>query len=920
LPYNEIPIYGVGVPVQQNASASGLDLSALYPFELDPFQIEAIAALNANRSVVVVAPTGSGKTLIGEYAIARAIARRKRVFYTTPLKALSNQKLRDFRNQFGFDNVGLVTGDLCINRDAPILVMTTEIFRNILYGTFTEVIETALTDVEAVVLDECHYMNDRQRGTVWEESIIYCPTDIQLIALSATIANAEPLTHWIQWVHGPTQLVQSDWRPVPLQFHFGNHQGLSPLLNQQRTKLNPKLKALPTQKRSGRSRSTRSATPDPYSVILELQQRKMLPAIYFIFSRRGCDQAVQSLRDLNTLLTFEESAELKKRLVQFTTLYPDLAKSTVLDGIRRGVAPHHAGLLPAWKTLVEELFQQGFIKVIFATETLAAGINMPARTTIISSLSKRTDLGHRLLNASEFLQMSGRAGRRGMDTLGHVVTLQTAFEGANEAAYLATMGADPLVSQFTPSYGMVLNLLQTRTLEESRALIEKSFGQYIAMQQLAPQQQAIADLEQEIDSLERKAATVDLVAIQQYSKLKGRLKEEQRLLKLLETQAEEVYLHETLQVLSQLLSGSVLLLKPFAKGSAAFTEGHRPQRAILVEQLSGPGKFPNLLCLRQDNVWCVVTCREVLNAQAGTIKGLDAVTVPKDWSFKPGHTRPGDAQTLEIAQSIPTIALVIPPELLEQEARLDAVQAQINAHPAHATHKQHAIFLRLEQRIERLQNQLRDRKAKLQHQSQQRWQDFLCLVKLLRQFEALNHLQPTDLGKTAALMRGENELWLALVLRSGAFEALAPHHLATACAALVAENNRSDSWVRYTPGVPVQDALASLRSLKRQLIQAQHREGVTLPVWLETELIGMVELWASGATWAELCANTSLDEGDIVRILRRTVDVLSQIPNVPYLSAELRQNARRAVQVIDRFPINEMDSLRDRVVLADDPV
>jgi superfamily II RNA helicase len=920
LSYNEIPIHGVGVPVQQNASASGLDLSALYPFELDPFQIDAIAALNADRSVVVVAPTGSGKTLIGEYAIARAIAHRKRVFYTTPLKALSNQKLRDFRNQFGADNVGLVTGDLCINRDAPILVMTTEIFRNILYGTFTEVIETALTDVVAVVLDECHYMNDRQRGTVWEESIIYCPADIQLIALSATIANAEQLTHWIEWVHGPTQLVQSDWRPVPLQFHFGNHQGLSPLLNQQRTKLNPKLKALPTQKRSGRSRSNRSATPDPYSVILELQQRKMLPAIYFIFSRRGCDQAVQSTRDLNTLLTPEESAQLKQRLVQFTTLYPDLAKSPVLDGIRRGVAPHHAGLLPAWKTLVEELFQAGFIKVIFATETLAAGINMPARTTIISSLSKRTDLGHRLLNASEFLQMSGRAGRRGMDTLGHVVTLQSAFEGANEAAYLATMGADPLVSQFTPSYGMVLNLLQTRTLEESRALIEKSFGQYISMQQLAPQQQAIADLEQEIDSLERKAATVDLVAIQQYSKLKGRLKEEQRLLKLLETQAEDVYFHHTLEVLPQLCAGSVLLLKPSAKGSTAFAEGHRPQRAVLVEQLSGPGKFPNLLCLRQDNVWCVVTCREVLNAQVGTMQGLDAVPVPKDWSFKLGHTRPGDAQTLGIAQGIPPIPLVIPPELLEQEARLDAVQAQINAHPAHATHKQHAIFLRLDQRIERLQNQLRDRKAKLQHQSQQRWQDFLCLVKLLRQFEALNLLEPTDLGKTAALMRGENELWLALVLRSGAFEGLAPHHLATACAALVAENNRSDSWVRYTPGVPVQDALASLRAIKRQLIQAQHREGVTLPVWLETELIGMVELWASGATWAELCANTSLDEGDIVRILRRTVDVLSQIPNVPYLPAELRQNARRAVQVIDRFPINEMDSLRDRIVVTDEPV
>jgi superfamily II RNA helicase len=896
--------------VQKKASAPGLDLSTLYPFELDAFQTEAIAALNADKSVVVVAPTGSGKTLIGEYAIARALSRGKRVLYTTPLKALSNQKLRDFRHQFGVDKVGLVTGDLCINRDAPILVMTTEIFRNILYGTFTEVIETALTDVEAVVLDECHYMNDRQRGTVWEESIIYCPPNIQLIALSATIANAEQLTHWIEWVHGPTQLIHSDWRPVPLQFHFGNHQGLFPLLNQQRTKLNPKLKALPSKQRGGRSRSSRSASPDPYSVIAALQQRQMLPAIYFIFSRRGCDQAVLATRELKLLLNAEESAQLKVRLAQFTAFYPELAQSPVLDGIRRGVAPHHAGLLPAWKSLVEELFQQGFIKVIFATETLAAGINMPARTTVISSLSKRTDLGHRLLNASEFLQMSGRAGRRGMDVLGHVVTLQTAFEGANEAAYLATMGADPLVSQFTPSYGMVLNLLQTRTLEESRALIEKSFGQYIAMQQLAPQQQAIADLEQEIDELQQKAATVNLTQIQQYSKLKGRLKEEQRLLKVLEHQAEDVCLQDTVQALPTLLPGAVLLLKPMGKGNSG---GDRPLNALLIERLTGSGQLPHFLCLRQDNVWCVATCRDVLSVQTAVTKGIEAISIPKDWSFKPGHTRPGEPQTADITQKIPTLMRETPLELEGQQTRIDAVEAQMRSHPAHVTQKQHPIFLRLNQRIDRLQSHLRDRKTKLYHQSQQRWQDFLCLVKLLRQFEALDQLQPTNLGKTAALLRGENELWLALVLRSGEFEALAPHHLATACAALVAENNRSDSWVRYTAAAPVQEALESLRALKRQLIQAQHKEGVTLPVWLETELIGMIEQWASGVTWAELCAGTSLDEGDIVRILRRTVDILSQIPNVPYLSDELRQNARRAVQVIDRFPINEMDSLREPI-------
>jgi superfamily II RNA helicase len=881
-----------------------VDLLTLFPFPLDDFQKNAIAALESEKSVVVVAPTGSGKTLIGEYAIARALAHGKRVFYTTPLKALSNQKLRDFRRQFGADKVGLVTGDLSINRDAPILVMTTEIFRNILYGTLIDDLETALVDVEAVVLDECHYMNDRQRGTVWEESIIYCPPEIQLIALSATIANAEQLTDWIEWVHGPTRLIGSDWRPVPLCFHFGTHQGLFPLLNQQQTKLNPRLKAIPSKQ--GRSRRGRSALPDPIMVINALQQRQMLPAIYFIFSRRGCDQSVLSTRGVK-LLTAEESIQVKQRVAQFLAIYPDLARSPILDGIYRGVSAHHAGLLPAWKSLVEELFQQNLIKVIFATETLAAGINMPARTTIVSSLSKRTDLGHRLLTASEFLQMSGRAGRRGMDTIGHVVTLQTAFEGATEAAYLATIGADPLVSQFTPSYGMVLNLLQTHTLDEARALIERSFGQYIAMQQLAPQQKAIADLDQEITVLEQKLASVDIQSIEQYAKLKGRQKEEQRLLKILDHQADESRQQDMVQRLPQLAPGVVLELKrPSLDTHADFNE--RAISALLVESISGGGKAPFFLCLRQDNCWAIATYRDVLEIQDILPKAIESLPpIPRDWAFKPGYTRPGSPDTAAIAQRLPRHRWEPAPEVLAQQQRLDAIQAQIEAHPAHETRKQHAVFLRLEHRIDRLRSQHRDRRQKLDRQSHQRWRDFLCLVNILRLFDALDDLQPTPLGKTAAMLRGENELWLALALRSGEFEDLSPQHLASACAALVSENNRSDSWTRYPVSFAVEQALDALRSLRRQLIQTQHREDVMLPAWLETELVGIVEQWALGTSWTDLCANTSLDEGDIVRLLRRTVDFLSQIPNIPHLSNDLRLNARRAGQLIDRFPINEMD-------------
>ncbi|MEM7650165.1 MAG: DEAD/DEAH box helicase, partial [Cyanobacteria bacterium P01_A01_bin.70] len=396
-----------------------LNLETLFPFPLDSFQKEAVQALNENKSVVVCAPTGSGKTLIGEYAIHRALSTGRRVFYTTPLKALSNQKLRDFREQFGFDNVGLLTGDIAINRDAAVVVMTTEVFRNMLYGTRIGEVGTSLVDVEAVVLDECHYMNDRQRGTVWEESIVYCPPEIQILGLSATVENGDQLTDWLCQVHGPTELIYSDFRPVPLNFHYCHSKGLFPLLDEQQSKINPRLKQR-RPKESAR-RGKREGLSIPY-VVGQLQDRQMLPAIYFIFSRRGCDRAVTSMGNVS-LVNEEEAALLKEKIDEFLGWNPDAGRAGQVEPLYRGIAAHHAGILPAWKGLVEELFQLGLIKVVFATETLAAGINMPARTTVISSLSKRTDSGHRLLMASEFLQMSGRAGRRGMDELGHVVTV-----------------------------------------------------------------------------------------------------------------------------------------------------------------------------------------------------------------------------------------------------------------------------------------------------------------------------------------------------------------------------------------------------------------------------------------------------------------------------------------------------------------
>ncbi len=900
------------------------DLAELFPFPLDEFQLDAVHALDQGKSVVVCAPTGSGKTLIGEYAIHRALANGKRVFYTTPLKALSNQKLRDFREQFGFEQVGLLTGDTAINRDAPVVVMTTEIFRNMLYGTRIGEVGTSLQDVEAVVLDECHYMNDRQRGTVWEESIIYCPPEIQLLALSATVENGDQLTDWLSKVHGPTELIYSTFRPVPLDFHYcnGKGPGLGPLLDEDQKGMHPILKRHQRRRQPQSGRRDRRDGVSLQYVLSQLQQRDMLPAIYFIFSRRGCDRAVNEIGDFS-LVNEAEAAQLKEIIDDFLKHSPEAARSGQVEPLYRGIAAHHAGILPAWKGLVEELFQQGLIKVVFATETLAVGINMPARTTVIANLSKRTDSGHRLLMASEFLQMSGRAGRRGMDERGNVVTVETPFEGAKEAVYLATVGPDPLVSQFTPSYGMVLNLLQTHNLEEARELIERSFGQYLATLHLLPQQQAIATLKDTLEHQQAQLAGFDEEVLAAYEKVREHLREEKRLLKTLQQQAAELLLGDLGAALAFAIAGTTLTLKgkhvPVAD----------PIPAVLVTKVQGSGQFPYLVCLTQANQWYVVTVADVvgLHGEYPRLVAVDSLTPPADMPPKPGQHRKGDAVTATIVHQIPQPPSLedTAPEVKEQLDRVRELDHQLATHPARQWGNPKLLMKRWRQ-VRRLEAELRDRTTALAQSSDRYWQEFVNIMAVLTHFGALEEDHPTPLGEIAAAIRGDNELWLAIALASGELDHLSPAQLAAACAALVVENSRPDTWSNYDPSASVLDALGGLRNQRRELFQVQRQEEVNVPIWLEFDLIGIVERWADmgegqlftlpepepdqpegeGKDWPDLCGNTSLDEGDIVRILRRTLDFLSQIPHVPHIDDNLRTTARRAVALLNRFPVNEV--------------
>lgn len=455
-----------------------------FDFKLDDFQEEALFHINEGKSVVVCAPTGAGKTCIAQMAIHKALEEGVRIFYTTPLKALSNQKFSDFSKKYGEDKVGLLTGDTSINRGAQIIIMTTEVFRNMLYGTNFGSVTDNLKDVRYIVLDEVHYMNDDQRGTVWEESIIYCPTNVQIIALSATVANSQQLTDWINTVHSRTELVYTDFRPVPLRFYYydsSKPNDILPILTPD-GQLNSKIKPEARPQGFRKKLPQRSAAKDVVSI---LHSKNMLPAIYFTFSRKKCDEQMEKCSSL-CLVSPEEQKEITGIVREYLAENPYLESNKHIEYILNGVASHHAGLLPGWKVLVEKLFQKGLIKVVFATETLAAGINMPARSTVISSVSKRTDVGHRMLSASEFLQMSGRAGRRGMDEVGFVTVVGTSFQSPEEVADLVRSKANPLESRFSPTYSMVMNLLQRFTLDEAKELILKSFGYFSSTDRLKP--------------------------------------------------------------------------------------------------------------------------------------------------------------------------------------------------------------------------------------------------------------------------------------------------------------------------------------------------------------------------------------------------------------------------------------------------
>lgn len=458
-------------------------------FPLDTFQRDAIEFLNGGSSVLVCAPTGSGKTLVGEYALSLALDSHQRAFYTTPLKALSNQKLHDFGSRFGEENVGLLTGDNSIRPDAPIVVMTTEVLRNMLYTDASR-----LHDLRYVVLDEVHYLQDRYRGGVWEEVIVQLDPSVQLVCLSATVSNAEEFGEWLTTVRGHTAVVIEETRAVELQHLYAvdDRQRREILLAPTFTSgpsgerlPNPELVRL--DERSARRRGPRHLTiPRRTDLVELLSERNLLPAIFFVFSRAGCDEAVDICVAADLRLTTNQEMHRVEEIVhRHTDALSDDELDALdfdfwFDGLRAGFASHHAGLVPPMKEAVEEAFVNGLAKVVFATETLSLGINMPAKTVVLEKLTKFTGERHENLTPGEYTQLAGRAGRRGIDTEGSVVVCWSPFIPFVQVATLASRRTYALRSSFRPTYNMTANLIQRFSRQEAEHFLSLSFAQFQA--------------------------------------------------------------------------------------------------------------------------------------------------------------------------------------------------------------------------------------------------------------------------------------------------------------------------------------------------------------------------------------------------------------------------------------------------------
>jgi ATP-dependent RNA helicase HelY len=886
-----------------------LDFRGLYDFELDPFQLAACRVLEGGDGVLVAAPTGSGKTVVGEFAVHLALADRRKCFYTTPIKALSNQKYTDLVSRYGPAKVGLLTGDNSVNGEAPIVVMTTEVLRNMLYAG-----SPTLAGLAYVIMDEVHYLADRFRGAVWEEVIIHLPESVRVVALSATVSNAEEFGEWLQAVRGDTQVIVDEHRPVPLLQHMLVGTRLYDLFvdsgrDEDRPKVNPELRRIALDdvrrmkvnngRRTGRRRERRPVRfrpPVRPDVIERLDRAGLLPAITFIFSRAGCDAAVAQCLYAGLRLTSKEEAEEIRTHAEARTA--DIADEDLrilgyhewLDGLERGVAAHHAGMLPTFKEVVEELFARGLIKAVFATETLALGINMPARTVVIERLDKWNGETHADLTPGEYTQLTGRAGRRGIDVEGHAVVVRAPGVDPGAVAGLASTRTYPLNSSFRPSYNMAVNLVGAVGAERARTLLEESFAQFQA-------DRAVVGLARQVHKNEEalsgyaEATSCNFGDFMDYARLRRELSDREA---ELARERSSLRRATAARSLERLRRGDVIMVPGGRRAGVAVVLD-----AGLARRSDGPA--PLVLTINRQ-----VKRLSVLDFPT-PVEPIERVRIPQWFSPRSPQHRRDLASTLrnKIGER-PAGAAGRRGERAGgaaadgTEGEIGRLRAELRRHPCHGCpdREDHARWAERYFRLERETAGLR-RQVESRSQVIARTFDRVCAV--LEQLGYLEGDTVTVEGRRLARIYSELDLLTAECLRADLWARLSPAELAACVSALVYESRQPDDAAppRTPPGRP-QDVLAAMVRLWGELDTIEKDNRVSFLREPDLGFAWAAYRWTGGHRLEDVLGETDLTAGDFVRAVKQLLDLLGQIADASPGPDGLAGTARQAMDAMRR--------------------
>ena len=827
------------------------------PFDPDDFQVDAATAVEEGQSVVVTAPTGSGKTLVAEAAIHLALSEGTRAFYTTPIKALSNQKFADLTDAYGPERVGLLTGDNVINGDADIVVMTTEVLRNMIYAE-----SRRLDRVSTVILDEVHYLQDRTRGAIWEEVIIHCPQHVRLVCLSATVSNNVEFASWVRERRGPTRLVATDHRPVPLEslYMIKDKMGaqtlhLLPTFTRKEgsRRSNPRIQNMMGPER-GRRR--RFKTPNRVDVIERLDEEGLLPAIYFIFSRAGCDAATHRLAETGLRLTDSAERSAIRKIAEMRTDHLTGEDLDVLgyddwvSALEMGVGAHHAGLVPAFKETVEVLFESGLLSVVFATETLALGINMPAKTVVLESLSKFNGETHEPLRPGDYTQLTGRAGRRGIDVEGFGVVLHSPFVRFSTVTEIAASGSHPLRSSFRPTYNMTANLVANYGLADSEKLLEASFASF---QREEDRHEASADLRQMEERLdaERARAECDRGSIEEY-------------LAILESTQPPT---RDDRIASTLKPGQVLDI----------TGGARDGRYAVLKRLSHKDGGVRYLVLSTSGRVSTIGNREILHGTkiAGQID-------------LPGQVRPRDRRFLQETRRRLRRLPVAP--TTKTRGSNKGISHPVAECPDTARHVEAARKAeRTRRKVEQLRSVIRARGHGL-------IEEFRAIRALLEELDYLDGWSLTNRGERLRTIYNESDLLVTEALEHGIFHGLDAMELAALSSVFVYEPRSDTASVAELPTAALTDQWNDLESLWKDLFERERRLRLT-PTRRPDPGFGMLAYqWVSGTSFDDL-STRGMAPGDFVRVSRQLVDLLRQLREI---APELAEEARGALQLVDR--------------------